>query len=274
MARGMQELVTIYALYGLPLVFMGGETADLPDQIRSAVLDMDVFARMPKQFVIDGNVKVGDVIFGFQSDGQAVWEDCPNSGHMSNGSTMTRHVLMHQIYGHFFPHLFRAEKLPQGRYDPWEITDGLGMTVWQAMISPTRQWAIIAKMLIDELIDCDALHLLHAMVMNTGGGLTKCTNVGTGITFVQDIPKPPPIFRLIQSESGVDWREMVKNYNCGIGFTVIGSNESGILQLAVETVSVQSAVRHYLLGECESSPDGKNRVVIRTPYGTFENPNG
>ena len=271
-AGGFRRLASLYEQYGLGIVFIGGETADLPDQIRSMVFDMNVFARMPRTGVIDGNVQVGDQIFGFRSDGQAVWEDTQNSGHMSNGSTLTRFVLAHEDYGKQYPKLFRTEKLPQGRYRPGDTASGLDMTVWEAMMSPTRQWAIVIKMLIDELEARNSRHLLHGIVMNTGGGLTKCLRVGRGITYRMLIPEFPPIFKLIQNEAGVSLGNMFTTYNCGIGLVVIGSPESGILQAAIGAVSEKSSVAALLLGSCSQSRDEENHVIIHTRFTTHYDP--
>ncbi|MCA9364341.1 MAG: hypothetical protein KC736_00390 [Candidatus Moranbacteria bacterium] len=87
-----------------------------------------------------------------------------------------------------------------------------------------------------------------------------------------DIPKPPPLFQLIQDEAGISWREMVKNYNCGIGLVVIGSPEGGMLQGAVEAVSRESNVGCLTLGECWESSNKENHVVIETPFGSFYDP--
>ncbi|MCA9364340.1 MAG: hypothetical protein KC736_00385 [Candidatus Moranbacteria bacterium] len=150
----------------------------MPDQIRTMILDVDIFARMHKRGVVNGNVHPGDKMFGFESAGKAVWEMGENSGHMSNGSTLTRHVLVHVDYGKKYPQIFRQEKLPQGRYHFDDSVQGLAMSVGDAIMSPTRQWAIVMKMLVDELNKRNSFHLLHAVVMNAGGGLTKCLHVG------------------------------------------------------------------------------------------------
>jgi phosphoribosylaminoimidazole (AIR) synthetase len=111
------------------------------------------------------------------------------------------------------------------------------------------------------------------MVMNTGGGLTKCIHVGQNILYdLAYIPKPPPIFRLIQHCGNIRWEEMVRTYNCGIGFVVIGSPVDNVLQNAIEQVARKSAVAAYFLGTCWESSDKKNHVRIHVMGETFEDP--
>ncbi len=66
-------------------------------------MNIDVFSRMPKQDVIAGDAQSGDVIFGFSSGGQAVWEKFLNSGKMSNGSTLSDAALLHSDYQKEYP---------------------------------------------------------------------------------------------------------------------------------------------------------------------------
>jgi phosphoribosylformylglycinamidine cyclo-ligase len=257
------SLLRLYRTFGFNLIFMGGETADLPGQVQSFVFDMDIFARAQESDVISGNIQPGDIIYGFASDGKAVWENGKNSGIMSNGITLARIALIDNKCAEKYPFLCQTGKPYRGRYGLNDQPDILeGMTVSQAILSPTRQWAIVIRLLIEKLKKKNALHLLHGISMNTGGGATKVSNLGRGIVFNKKMPVAPPIFKLIQAESGEDWKNMYTAFNCGVGIDVIGSPEGGILAEAIQTISVEAWISYYELGKCEASPDGKNRIIL------------
>jgi phosphoribosylformylglycinamidine cyclo-ligase len=268
-AIGMAKAIELYKRYGIEIIFLGGETADLPDQTNSYILDMDVFSRTHRSNIIKGDVVPGDTIFGFSSGGQAIWEKEKNSGQMSNGLTLSRIKLMHESYSKKYPFLCRPEKPYQGQHCVKDKKlKGLGMNVSQAILSPTRQWAIVIKLLINELRKKNAFDLLHGISMNTGGGATKIKNIGQGITFAKYMPKPLSYFKFIQAETGESWENMFVTYNMGIGLDIVGSNEGGILGKAIRKVSRLTKIKGYELGKCYPK-SGENSVVLFTPYGKF-----
>lgn len=264
------ELKKLYINHGFAVYFLGGETADLPDQVKTAVFDICASSRIHEARLIKGNIEPGDVIFGLASDGRAAWEKEENSGIMSNGLTMARIKLMHANYINKYPELMRQEKPFEGRFTINGMDDILGtMTASEAIMSPTRQWAIVIKCLVWELMRRDNLRLLHGIVMNTGGGASKVLNIGRNICYQKEMPEPPPIFKLIQQESGEDWKHMYTSFNCGIGLDVIGSPAGGILQDALEVAKQVTRVNFVKLGECSYSESPNNLVCLQTPYGDF-----
>lgn len=265
---GTARLILLYKKYGIEITCMGGETADLPDQTSSAIVDMDIYSEMAAENVIAGNVKSNDSIFGFSSGGQAPWEEELNSGVMSNGQTMAGVCLMHASYSEKYPFLCRKEKPFKGRYKVNDYVKSLKMTVSEALLSPTRQWAIVIKLLINELKKGKAFHKLHGISMNTGGGATKIKNIGKNIVYHKQMPKPLPIFKLIQKESGESWKNMFVTFNCGIGLDVVGDNSDGALEKAIKAVSRKTKIKSYRLGKCGKSKKG-NKVRLYTPYGNF-----
>lgn len=269
-ARRFQELLSLYEDQGFQIKFLGGETADLPDQVLSGVFNVAVTAWNQKSELITGNVRAGDIIFGLKSDGQASWEDQFNSGIMSNGLTMGRTVLMRTDYNQKYPHL-KGRNAYRGRYLSNDYLQELsGMSVGEALTSPTRQWAFAIKKLIDLLKEADALQFLHGISMNTGGGATKIRRVGTGgITYRKHMPPPPPIFRLIKTESKELWRNMYKSFNCGIGIDIIGEPDKVFLA-AVEETAKLCQLQAPVLGECVESLQPQNEVILRTPFGEFQ----
>jgi len=264
------ELKTLYEYYGFKIKFLGGETADLPDQVRSGVFDLAITAWADRRDVIAGNVQVNDVIHGLRSDGQAPWEEKPNSGLMSNGLTLARKYLMRKYYNKQYPYLSRGGDFYQGRFDFGTHNDDLGMTVGEALLSPTRQWAIIIRHILELFKKAGYLDLIHGITMNTGGGCTKIRHLGKGICYRKKMPEPPPIFKLIQQESQVEWKEMFEDFNCGIGLDFITPNHPVVINI------LQAACRDFRLpaphwlGFCHESSDGENRVILETDYGTFE----
>lgn len=272
-ALRLESLFKLYAEYGFKIFFLGGETADLPNQVNSAVFDMDVWGQTQEANLILGNVRAGDKIWGFASDGQAAWESAPNSGIMANGLTLARLSLMKKEYGKKYPFLVGSGKEFRGRFEVnYQPVTLCGLTVSQALLSPTRQWAILIRLLLEELEARGITGQLHGISMNTGGGATKITHVGRGgIVYEKTMPIVPPIFQLIQMESGENWRNMYQAFNCGVGLDIVGEN-SQELDDALFRVRDKSRVRLYELGKCYLGKQGEpNRVILKTPYGDFCN---
>ncbi|MFA5024496.1 MAG: hypothetical protein WC523_06105 [Patescibacteria group bacterium] len=271
-AKRIAELKRLYEQQGIEIVFLGGETADLPDQVRSATLDMTVTAFADADDIIKGEVKPGDIIRGFQSNGRAVWEEKINSGLMSNGLTLARPALMHTMYNAKYPALRRANRrVYKGRFRIDDRLEDLeGLTVGEALISPTRQWAFVIRRLIEELKEMRCLHQLHGISFNTGGGATKIKNLGTGgISYVKNMIMPAPIFSLIQSESQEKWQNMYKIFNCGIGLDIIGEDKPE-LAAALEMTGEACGIRLYNLGRCEKFAGPGNQVILNTHFGEFQ----
>ncbi len=264
-------LLQLYRSYGFDMTFfLGGETADLPDQTSSIVYDMDIYARTKEINLIIGNVRPGDKIYGFASDGKAKWEEKNNSGIMSNGLTLARTCLMAQKYTEKYPFLIRHNGSYQGRFKVNDMPDILqGMTVSEAILSPTRQWAIVIKLIIKKLKEREILHMLHGISMNTGGGATKIRHIGQGVVYKKRMPDPPPIFKLIQEESGELWRNMFVDFNCGVGIDVVGE-DSKEFQQTLKKVAAETEIKLFELGKCEKCQDKKNKIILDTPYGYFD----
>lgn len=264
------ELREIYKEYDFSLQFLGGETADLPYQVKSGVFDIAITAWADKSDLIVGNVDAGDIIFGFASDGRATWEEKENSGIMSNGLTLARSCLMNKSYNEKYPHLSGDGDFYTGRFNYDDCPEILsGVSVGDALLSPTRQWAIVIKTLISILKEKNALHMLHGISMNTGGGATKISHVGSGgLIYVKDMPTPPPFFLLIQNESGDKWENMYRSFNCGIGIDVVGENNE-IFREAIRATSEVCNIASYHLGGVLKGEGEFNQVRISTPFGDF-----
>lgn len=270
-ARRFSELRALYRQHGFMIKFLGGETADLPDQVGTSVFDVTVNAREKAEDIIKGNVRPGDVIYGFASNGQAAWEDQVNSGIMSNGLTLAGTCLGWSGYNEKYPGL-RLKNPFRGRYKVGSAdlqAELGGMTVWQAILCPTRQWAFLIRMLVIELKARGILHMLHGISVNTGGGATKIGHVGSGITYEKRMPFLPGIFQLIQREGEVSWKEMYKDFNCGVGLDVVGQDDRRFSD-AMMAVANAAQIVHYLMGHTQAHQGEGNRVVLDTSYGMFD----
>lgn len=259
LAKGFRRVFEAYAHYGIKIPFMGGETADLPDQLRSLDVTGTVYGHVRLKDAISGEgIKPGDVIVGIRSDDQAFYETgLPNSGIMSNGLTLARHCLMTPEYQELYPEIGTGYT---GRFRTDEWHPDLRMTVGEALISPTRQFGILMNQLRRYG------NRVHGIVHNTGGGQTKCLRIGSGFHFVKDnLPEPPPIFYLIQRESGEAWADMHRNFNMGIGVDIIvpAWAEEFIIHEAAN-LGIDAQKTGYI-----DSFNGHNTVTIKSRFGEF-----
>ncbi|MEM3883276.1 MAG: AIR synthase-related protein, partial [Candidatus Methanomethyliaceae archaeon] len=146
-----------------------------------------------------------------------------------------------------------------GRFRLDSYLEELGMTVGEALISPTR---IYMPLVLEILRRAEVKALIH----NTGGGLTKCLRVGRGVAYIKDkLPEPDPIFLLIQREGKVDWREMYQVFNMGVGMEVVVDKED--LNQVID-VCEKFGVGAQPIGRCERSSEG-NSLLINSKWGVF-----
>ncbi len=261
---GFKKCFGVLKRHGIKISFLGGETADLPDQLRTLDVSGTISARVKLSEVINGGkIKPGDVIIGLRSGGKTKYEKRGNSGIMCNGITLTRHCLMKKECERKYPEIKDSnEKKYYGRFAFDKYLDELGMTVGEAIISPTRLFApVVAK-----ILDVYRTHIV-GLVHNTGGGHTKCLKIGKNIHYIKDnIIKPDPIFGLIKRESGESWRAMFEDFNMGTGFEIVVKEE-----YAEEVLSIPEkfALEAKIIGRCEKS-DGRNRLTISSEFGKFE----
>ncbi|MBT4320503.1 hypothetical protein HOD50_07750 [Candidatus Bathyarchaeota archaeon] len=246
-----------------PVMFAGGETADLPDLLRTIDVCVTMFGRMPLTNVISGdNIRPGDVVIGVRSGGTIRYEKGENSGIMSNGQTLARTSLMTSEYVRKYPEISHPAK---GRYTGSfkydDYVDELGSMVSEALLSPTRLFSPIALKVLGKHHGA-----VHGMVHNTGGGNTKCLRMGKGINYVKDsMPDPDPIFELIKKESGVTWEEMYQDFSMGVGFEFIVDPESAEDILSViEGYGVGASI----IGKCLEAED-HNTLKIESSKGSY-----
>ncbi|MEI6890238.1 MAG: AIR synthase-related protein [Bacteroidales bacterium] len=213
---GTEEFLASMRSYGIGITSTGGETADVGDLVRTIIVDSTVCCRMRRSEVIDNaRIQAGDLIVGLASYGQTSYEKDYNGGMGSNGLTSARHDVFEKRYAGLFPESYDQavpdELVYSGQKrlsDPSEIP---GLDVGKLVLAPTRTYApVIGKMLEGFRNE------IHGMVHCSGGGQTKVLHFIDNKHIVKDkLFSTPPLFRLIQQQSGTDWKEMYRVFNMG-----------------------------------------------------------
>lgn len=220
--EGTSQLVNELAGYGVNIVLTGGETADVGDLVRTIVVDSTVCCRMRREDVIDnGNISAGDVIVGLSSYGQATYESAYNGGMGSNGLTSARHdVFAKYLLGRYPECCDPAvpdELKFSGSMHLTDTVEGSPLDAGKLVLSPTRTYAPVVAAVLREL-----RHHIDGMIHCSGGAQTKILHfLPAGLRVIKDNFFPiPPLFRLIQRESGTDAREMYRVFNMGHRFEI------------------------------------------------------
>jgi phosphoribosylformylglycinamidine cyclo-ligase len=214
--NGTEEVLQMLRDNGLGIYSTGGETADVGDLVRTIIVDSTVIGRMKRADVVSNeHIQAGDVIVGLASDGQATYEKTYNGGMGSNGLTSARH----DVLGHYL-----AAKYPES-FDPSVPTDlvysgskkltdpvaGTPLNVGQLVLSPTRTYAPVIKAILNALRG-----QIHGMVHCSGGAQTKVMHFVKDVHVIKDNLFPiPPLFDMIQKESGTSFKEMYQVFNMG-----------------------------------------------------------
>ena len=214
--NGTQEFFDEMKDFGVNIHFLGGETADVGDVVRTIAVNGTMTARWPKKKIITNEkIKPGNVIIGFASSGEATYEKGFNSGIASNGLTSARHDVLNKYYGENFPESFDPHIPSEVTYiGTHRLTDLApnNDTIGSLLLSPTRTYAPLLKEIFISHFD-----KVHGLVHCSGGGQTKCLKYLPGnYRIVKDnLFDSPMIFKLIQNASGSDLREMYQVFNMG-----------------------------------------------------------
>jgi len=265
--NGTEEILARLRELGVGIYSTGGETADVGDLVRTIIVDSTVTCRMRRADVVNNaNIRPGDVIVGLASFGQATYEDRYNGGMGSNGLTSARHdVFSHKLAAEFpetFDHAVPDDLVYSGTVDLTDPVEGTPLDAGRLVLSPTRTYAPVVKKLLAEMRPA-----IHGMVHCTGGAQTKVLHFVDGVSVVKDNLFPtPPLFALIQSQSGTDWAEMYKVFNMGHRLEVYVSPEDAE---KVMEISESFGIEARIVGRVEPSADGANHLTIRSEHGTF-----
>lgn len=261
------ELVDQLNAMGINVFLTGGETADVGDIVRTIDVGYTAFARMPRTSVISNNIQAGDVVVGLSSAGQTTYETEYNGGMGSNGLTSARHDVLDHGYAAKYPETFdpaTPETLVySGKRKLTETINiqGQEIPIGKLILSPTRTFLPFIKPLLEQLRP----HI-HGMIHCTGGGQTKVLKFLDNKKVVKnDLLPTPPLFQLIQAESGATWKEMYQVFNMGQRLEVYlpAAYAQQVIELA-QSFNIEAKV----VGHVEENPF--NQVSIFSPYGHFE----
>ena len=216
---GTQAFFDSMKNFGVHIHYLGGETADVGDVVRTIAVNGTMVARWPKgKLITNEKITAGDVIVGLASSGQSNYENEYNSGIGSNGLTSARHDLLHKTYGARFHESYDPSLDEHVVYiGPHLLTDDISigndqLSIGKLLLSPTRTFAPVLKEILQNHFD-----VIHGLVHCSGGGQTKCMKyVPNNVNIVKDnLFDPPKVFQLIQEASHADDKEMYRVFNMG-----------------------------------------------------------
>lgn len=259
--EGTTAFIEQMAALGVQLHLTGGETADVGDVVRTCDVGFTAFARMPRAQVQRVQPQPGDVIVALASDGQCSYETRYNSGIGSNGLTYARHELLSKHYAEAYPESFdpalAAEVVYSGNCRLTNPVAGTTQNVGQLLLSPTRTYLPFLNSIPDALRP-----YVHGIVHCTGGAQTKVLHFVNDLHIIKDNLFPvPPLFALIQAQTGAAWTELYKVLNMGqrLELYVHPSSADELLALAAHW---QIGAR--VIGRVEAMP-GARRVSLTLP---------
>jgi phosphoribosylformylglycinamidine cyclo-ligase len=264
--NGTEEVLEELRNLGIGIWSTGGETADMGDLVRTIVIDSTVVTRMRRSDVISNHtIKPGDIIIGMSSSGKTSYEKEYNSGMGSNGLTSARHDLFAPYLASKYPESLDTnlayDLIYSGKFRLTDPIEGLDTNAGKLVLSPTRTYAPVIKTILESMSS-----EIHGMVHCSGGGQTKVLHFIDRLHIVKNNLFPlPPLFRLIQEQSGTTWEEMYKVFNMGHRFEIYtdSKNASEIIRIASDF-----DLDAKIVGHCE--PAEKKSVTITSEYGTFE----
>lgn len=263
--NGTEEVLQMLRDNGIGIYSTGGETADVGDLVRTIIVDSTVIGRMKRSDVIsNGNIQAGDVIIGLASDGRANYETTYNGGMGSNGLTSARHDVLGKYLANKYPESFDSsvpsDLVYSGSRTLTEAVPGTPLNVGQLILSPTRTYAPVVKALLTELRP----HL-HGMVHCSGGAQTKVMHFVNNVHVIKDNLFPiPPLFDLIQKESGTSFQEMYQVFNMGHRLEVYANPAHAD---EIIRISQSFGIPAQIVGRVEASATKK--LTISSPYGEF-----
>jgi phosphoribosylformylglycinamidine cyclo-ligase len=276
--EGSQAFFDRMKEFGVGITYMGGETADVGDVVRTIAVNGTMTARWPKsRLVTNEKIKPGNVIVGLAGYGQATYEDQYNSSIASNGLTSARHDILSKWYAEKYKESYESSLSDDVVYiGPHKLSDKVSLaetsnlqlptnirelTIGQLLLSPTRTFAPVMKVLLQDHFDA-----INGLIHCSGGGQTKCMKYMPGnVRIVKDnLFAPPVIFQLIQQASKADDKEMYQVFNMGCRLEIY-TNEKDADKII--SVSKQFGIDAQVIGRVEES--SKKELVINTPAASL-----
>jgi len=267
--NGTEEILAELREMGISIFSTGGETADVGDLVRTIIVDSTVTCRIKREDIISNHtIQPGDVIVGLSSSGQATYEQEYNGGMGSNGLTSARHDVFDKSVAGKYPESFDpavpfdlvfsgGKKLT----DTIKIDEQTEMTIGKLVLSPTRTYAPVIKKVLEQ-----HRAQIHGLVHCSGGAQTKVLHfINNDIHVIKDNLFPvPPLFELIQEQSGTAWKEMYKVFNMGHRMELYVPQE---IADAIIAISKSFNIDAQIIGRVERSD--KKQVTIISEKGSF-----
>ena len=265
--EGNEEVISNLNKHGMNVISSGGETADVGDLVKTIIVDSTVFCRMKRADVIDnGNIIAGNVIVGLSSFGKASYEEEYNSGIGSNGLTSARHDVFEKSLKNKYPESFDNQISDELVYSGTKkVTDRIENSPLDAgklVLSPTRTYAPLIKKIFEEIERKKINGIIHC----SGGAQTKILHFVDKLHIIKDnLFDLPPVFKLIQQESGTSWKEMYQVFNMGHRMEIYTDRST-----ADKIISISNGfnIEAKIVGRVEESKNKK--LTISSTYGTFE----
>ena len=264
--KGTQEFFDNMKKFGVNIHYLGGETADVGDVVRTIAVNGTMMARWPKERLITNDkIKAGDAIVGLAGFGRSNYENEYNSGIGSNGLTSARHDILQKTYGARFHESYDTSLDEHVVYigphlvtDEIEVDDGRS-TIGKLLLSPTRTFAPVLKELLENHFEA-----IHGLIHCSGGGQTKCMKYMPGnFRVIKDnLFDPPVIFQLIQQASHADDTEMYQVFNMGTRMEIYTDEKNADKLIGI---SKKFGVDARIVGRVEVSD--KKELFIATEHG-------
>ena len=264
---GTDEILKFYRGLGINIHSGGGETADVGDLVRTIIVDSCMTVRIKKSQIIDNsNIKAGNVIVGLSSSGTSSYNKEYNSGIGSNGLTSARHDVLSQYIKEKYPESYDNE-LPSelaycGSKNLTDKLDGFNIEIGKMLLSPTRSYAPLLKLIFDEI----GRNKINGIIHCTGGGQTKILHFVDNLHILKNnLFEIPPIFKLIMNESKTDPKEMYKVFNMGHRMEIYLDPENASM---VIDISKSVGIDAKIIGEVIESDHKK--LSIQSELGNFD----
>ncbi len=183
----------------------------------------------------------------------------------SNGLTSARHDVFYKKYAQKYPESFDnavpSDLVYAGHYGLTDKVEGVLVDAGKLVLAPTRTYAPIVIKALQELRG-----VIHGMVHCSGGAQTKVLHFVDKLHIIKNNLLPiPPLFKMIQSQSKTDWKEIYKVFNMGhrLEFYLPEKYAQQVID-----ISTSFGVEAQIIGRVEAGE--KSKVSLTSEYGSFE----